>query len=401
MSETCYIRPVDGRPTQARYTSLSNITGSIQIRMEFKPTISTPERGTLAITFVNVTTNRTFLRCETGVNRDNLLTEVLRFVPNKPLKFKERPVIQFPVKLGTTPVLDTDFGQVFESEHGVGGLYNLLRDTVINISHKPSFSAGKFTEFPFGGSSAFGLQISSEMRVFCSRILHSRRIEKRVVRTYSDIHDTPVDTKNFLFSDKIGSFAFKLTMQVKRLIISPKRESRRFDLPCQIWPVVFWNTKRSLNSTIRCGNSRIPGSQKHVDNPGIVSHSRILFTERFKLTFNRFQRFASNIPSSLHQRGRKIRYRLSNIVIGSVVAINLTSRMGFKTPRRTKVKSHSIIPHSFQERSASISRNIKFQLNCPNHIHILTSLEYTPFGGERRGAIPPVTKVTGFLASRS
>ena len=86
MSETCYDWPVDGRPTQVRYTVSGDVTGSIKIGVDFKPTFTTLERGTITITFVDVPANRTLLRSVPGIDRDNLLTKILGFVPDKLLQ---------------------------------------------------------------------------------------------------------------------------------------------------------------------------------------------------------------------------------------------------------------------------------------------------------------------------
>ncbi len=401
MSETRYDWLVDGQPTQNRYTVLGDITGSIQISMDFKPTFTTEKRGTLTIAFVNMSTYRTLLRSIPGIDGNNLLTKILGFIPDKLFQFKERPVIQLPIKFGSSSFLDADLRQVFKRECGKWRLNNLLRDAMIDISHKPSFSTGQLLKFPFGRSSAFGLQFGSEMRKLRSGILHSRRIEKCVVGTDCNVDNTPINPKNRSFRNKFQSIRFKLAVQIKRIIVLTKRQRRRFGFPCQILPVIFRNTKHGSDSTIGCCNGSIPRSQKHVDNTGIIPHCRILFTERFKLTFHRFQRFASNISRTLYQRGWEIGNGLSNIVIGSIMAVNFTNRMGFETPCGTDVKCHGIIPHGFQERIARIRRNIQFQLNCPNHIHILYQLEYITFGGGRCEAISLVTEVTSFLAPRS
>ena len=369
--------------------------------MDFKPTFTTLEGGSVTITFVNMPTDRTLLRSVPGINRDNLFTKSLGLVPNKLFQFKERPVVKFPIELITASFLNADLGQVFKGEYRKRRLYNLLRDTMINVSHKPSFSTGQLLEFTGCGSSAFGLQFSAQFRVMRSDFLNRFRIKKPVIRTDCNVDNTSVDPENRWFLEQFRSISFKLAVQIKRTVVLTKRQCRRLDFPCQIRPVIFRNTKRRFNPTIRRGDSCIPRSQKHADDTRIISHCRILFTERFKLTFHRFQRLASNISRALNQRRGEIRYRLSNIVIGSVVAVNLAARMGFKTPCRTNVKRHGIISHGFQERVTGIRRNIEFQLDCPNHIHILRPLVYITFGGERCGAIHPVTKVTGFLAPRS
>jgi len=383
MSETCYDWPVDGRPTQVRYTVSGDVTGSIKIGVDFKPTFTTLERGTITITFVDVPANRTLLRSVPGIDRDNLLTKILGFVPDKLLQLIKRPVVKFPVKLSTAPFLHADLSEVFKSEYRKWFLDYLLRDTVIYISHKPSFSTGQFTEFPFGGPSAFGLKLSSEICVLRPRILHRPGIKKCVIGTDCNVDNTPINAENRLFRDTLRGICFNLAMQIKHTVVLTDRQGRGFDFPCQIWTVIFRDTERGFNPTIGGRNGCVPGSQEHVYNPGVVSHCRIHFTERFKLTFNRFKSLTSNVSRALYQRGREIGNRLPDIVIGSIVAINLADRTGFKTPCRTDIKSHSIISHGFQERIAGIRRNIEFQLNCPNHIHILVVLDNILNGVDR------------------
>lgn len=400
MSKTRYDWPVYRRPTQTRYTGLGDVTGSIEISMKFKPAFTTEKRGPLAIAFVNMSTNRALLRSVSSIDRNNLLTKILGFVSNKPLQFKERPVIEFPVELSTPSFLNADLGEVFESEYRKRRLYNLLRDTVINVSHEPSFSTTNLSELPSSGSSAFGLQIGTQFCVPRSNFLNRLRIEESIIRTDCNVDNTPVNSEDSLFLDKLRSIRFKLAMQIKRILVLTERQRRRFDFPCQVWPVIFRDTKRGFYPTIGCGDSSIPRSQKDVDNPLIVSHRRILFTERFKLAFHRFQAFTCNSTRALYQRGWETGNRLSNIVIGGIVAVDLAGRFGVEAPFRASVKRHGIISHGFQEGHTRIRRNIQFQLNCPNHIHISALIDNILDGGDRRGGPHPTDKAAGFPCSQ-
>ena len=62
MSLTRYNWLVDRQPTQNRYTVVGDVTGSIEVRMEFKTAVTTQVLGPITITFVNMATNRAFLR---------------------------------------------------------------------------------------------------------------------------------------------------------------------------------------------------------------------------------------------------------------------------------------------------------------------------------------------------
>lgn len=83
-----------------------------------------------------------------------------------------------------------------------------------------------------------------------------------------------------------------------------------------------------------------------------------------------------------------IRNGLSNILIGSIVTANLADRMGIKSPFGTSIERHSIISHGIQERLPTIRRNIKFQLDCPNHIHISCVIGDILNGGDADALLP-------------
>jgi hypothetical protein len=375
MSETRYIWLVDKQPTHTRYTGLGNVTGSIKIRVKFKPTFPTKKRGTTTITFVNVPANRTLLRGVPCVNKDNLFAEGLGFVPDKPFEFKERPAIKFPVEFGTMPFLNAYFRQVFECKDCGTGLNNSLRDTVIDISHEPSFSTRYFTEFPFSRSSAFRLQLSSEIRVLCSRILHSPRIKEGIVGTDCDVNDTTIYSENFGIINRVRGFGFELTIEVERVGVLSERKVRRFYFPPQISSVIIWDMKKDFNTPIGCSKSSVTRIQIHPDNSGVVSHSRKFFTEWFKLTLNRFQRFTSTISRPLHKRRWEIRDSPTNITIGSMMATHLIKGTGVEAPFGASIERHRVIFHSCHKRFHPIGRDVKFQLGCPNHSHILILLE--------------------------
>lgn len=376
MLRTRYNWLVDRQPTQTRYTSLGNVSRSIKVSMEFESTLAAKELRAIAVPFVNMTTNRTLLRSEPGINKDNLLSEILCFIPDKFFQLVERPGVQFPIKLLPSSFLHTDLCKILKCEYSKWRLSNLLRDTMINISHKPSLSTRHSEEFPLCRSSAFGLDLSSEMDVFTTDILHSRRIKEFIVGTNCNVYNTPVYSKNRLFQNYLRGISFKLAMQVKRVIVLTQRQGRRFNFPQQILLVILWNAECDLNSAIRGGKGSILGIKTHPDNSGVVSHCRKLFTERLMFTLHRFQRFTSTISCALNQRGGEIRNRLSDILIRGIMAAHLVKGVGIEPPFSAGIESHSVISHGFQERFPSIRRNIKFQLNCPNHNHILVGLEY-------------------------
>lgn len=369
-SETRYIRLVDGQPTQASYTGLGNVTRSVEVGMKFKPAVPAEELRSVPVAFVDMAAGRTLLGSKPCIDKDDLLAKILCFKLKKMFQLVKRPGIQFPNDASPSTFLNADLGKVFESEYGSRGLNDLLRDAVIDISHKPSFSTRKFTEFPASGSSAFRLKLLAKVRELGASVLHLSGIEKRIVGADCDVDKATVNTENRLFLDGFRSPGLNLAVQVKSPIVPAKGKSRRLDLPRQELPIVIRKCEGSLDPPIGACDSSEAGIEKDPDHTLIVAHSRILLAERFGFTLHNLQRVTGTISRALHQRGREIRNRLSNALIGRVVAVYLVGRMVGKAPLGTGIERHGIIPHGLHERFPTFRRNVKFQLDCPNHNHI-------------------------------
>ena len=87
------------QPTVSRYTENGNIPGSIEVSMYLKTTLNTLERMSFPVSFIDMSTSRTFLACVPWVNRYNRFTHSLSFIPEKLFKFIERPIIKFSSKI--------------------------------------------------------------------------------------------------------------------------------------------------------------------------------------------------------------------------------------------------------------------------------------------------------------
>jgi len=398
VSEARYIRLVDRQPTQTRYTGLGDVTGSIKIGMKFKSTGSTLKLRTVAVPFIYMSADRALLRGVPGIDKDHLLTEVLCFVPDKLFQFKERPVVQFLVEVVRSAFLDPDLGQVFQCEHCVRRLNNLLRDAVINISHKPTFFSAHAFEFTLGGSRAFGLEFSSEISVLRPRILHGRRIKESVIGTDGDVDNTTIDPKNLLFGKKIRCPGFDLTVQVEPAIIPVKGEIRRFDFPTGISPVILGKEKFCFDAAGTCCQRDTTAFHIDPDHPLVVPHGRIFFMDGFMRTFYGLKRFTGAIPGTLQKGTGEIRNSLTNIKVSCMVAINLIRRMVRESPFCAGVEGHGVIPHGLQDGFSCSVREIQLQLDCPNHSNIFVLVGNILNGGDA-DALPPLSEGRGLRAA--
>jgi hypothetical protein len=107
------------QPAQARYTSLSDISRSIEVSMEFKPTFAATESRAFTVPLVGMPAVGTLLRGVPGIHQENVLSKSLSFVPDKLLKLVERPAIELSIKLLTSSLLDSDLAQIFQSKYSV------------------------------------------------------------------------------------------------------------------------------------------------------------------------------------------------------------------------------------------------------------------------------------------
>jgi len=394
MSKTRYIRLVDRQPTQTGYTGVGNVASSIEVSMDLKTAFSASERRSITVPLIDMPTQGAFLRGVSGIDKYHRFTKIFRFIPNKPFKFVKRPIVQFSVKIFTSSFLYPDLRKVFKSKYCVIRINNLLRDTVINVSHKPSLSSRHFTEFSFGRSSAFGLKFRSKVSELGTGVFHKFGIVKCVVRADSDVNDSPVNSK---YIDIVGLFrcrCLKLAMQIKCFVTLSERYRRRLNFPVHILMVIPRNCKHRFNSSITGSNGCVSGFHIDSDNSLVVSHCRKFFTEWFKFTFCCFKSFTCTISCTLYQRRRKIRNSLSNIAVRRIMTSNFAARTGIKSPFSTNIKCYGVIFHCMKKKLSFVGSDINLQRDSPNHSHIYDVIVEKTYGG----AIPPTTEVVGLLA---
>ncbi len=398
MSETRYIRLVDRQPAQTGYTGLSDITGSIEVSMEFKSTGSAQELRTIPVAFIDMPANRAFLRGISGIDKDNLFTEVFCLITDKLFKLVKRPVIQVTVEYCAPPFLHSDLRKIFEGEYGKGLLNYLLRDAVINIGNKPPFSSAHPLKFATSRSRAFCLKLCSESGVLRPPDLHRTRIKESVIRTYCDIDDTPVNPEDVHFADGIWGYGFNLAIQVKSVIIPVQGQVRGFDFPSVILQIVFWNNKSSPDPAGTCRKRSKPVLKINPDNSLVISHCREFITEWFHMAFISFQRFAGAVPSALKKGTGKIRNGLSDFKVSRMVTVDLVRRVVGKTPLCAGIKCHRVIPHGLEDLILCTVRDFKLQLNCPNHSNMFINVDIKSNGGDAV-ALPPLPERRGLRAA--
>jgi len=338
--------------------------------MEFKTTFPTPERGTVTVPLVDVTAFRALLRGVPGVYEKRMLPKSFRFVPDKLFQLVKRPIVELPVELPASPLLDSDLAQIFKSKHRKLRVRDLFRYTVVHVSHKPSFLTGETLELAFCRLGAFRLQLFPKMSIPSSGIFNLLRVAKRVIGTDCNIHDTSVDTKNLKLGNRFGIVMLQRHMQIERVGSSIIGYRGRFDLPSKVVSIGWRHEERCFDPSFgRCYSSDTV-DQVDCGDSLIVPHSckRLAFWKRF--AFDSFQSFASTISCSLDERRRKIR-ALTNKLVCGVMVIDLIPRLVIKSPSGGFVERLGICSHRIEESHPILIYQPKLESNRPKHIHIV------------------------------
>jgi hypothetical protein len=175
---------------------MSDITSGIKVGIELEATLTTTEARTFSIPLIDVSAVRTLLRRVTSIDEQNVLTDGFSFIPQELFKLVESPRVEKPVELLTPPLLHPNLAQVFKSIDTKGQRDKFLTNTVVNVSHKPSFPFTHTRKLPLSGTGAFRLKFCTKVSILPPYILNLLSIEKRVIRTDRDVFDSAVDTED-------------------------------------------------------------------------------------------------------------------------------------------------------------------------------------------------------------
>lgn len=152
----------------------------------------------LTVGFINMTTDGTLAAGIARVNRYNYHSRALRLVGDKCPELSERPRVQNrPLAAsGSYPVADVR--QVFQRNPLAGvvrGLYDLLRDDVINVAGKAPLFAGQDFQFALGRARLLGLQLAAQLAVAIANAFDALALVECPITGHGDIGDSKVNAK--------------------------------------------------------------------------------------------------------------------------------------------------------------------------------------------------------------
>jgi len=311
-----YIWLIDEQPVNLSSTEIGDVTGSIEVGMEFETTFCAFEDRTFSVLTKDMVTSRTFLAGITGIYKDNGLSLGFTFVKDELLKLTEGPVPEVPIE--PLPefliLLDVQFLQCYRVERlGNYPLGNL----VVVVSHEPSFPSRDFLQFSLGRTGAYGLKFPTEILILSFDLSNVIRTVEPVIAENGMVENSGIDSEDFLGVTNGGCPLFY--DDTENEILPVKTEGGSNHLPIEVFPEISWDFYRDLDSAVNGGHRDETLFKIWFERPLVVTDARPLFLGRKCFELDTFQHLGCCIPSGSDNGRWYFRIFFSDWVIGEMM----------------------------------------------------------------------------------
>lgn len=240
MSETRtrYIWLVDEEPTSLSYTETSDVSGGVEIGMEFKPTAHASVSQAPAGSLIDVPASGAFLAGVPCVDAYQGLSQSFGLVFDESLHLGERPIAKDSVKSGPQSLFLSD-SKLFQCDRIERLVHNPIGDLVIHIGHEAFLLSAQTLQLSSSGTGAFGLEFSSQMPIPTLHISYMLGFEKFIVGEDSVIDYSCVHPKNGIWwTDAWSSL---LDHDAEDETLSIEGQLCRYSFPVDILPEILGN----------------------------------------------------------------------------------------------------------------------------------------------------------------
>jgi len=132
----------------------------------------------------------------------------------------------------------------------------LFADIVVNPSHKPFFSATALAKQSLSSTSAFGLELGTQMHELSLDLPYFWDFEKSIIRTDCKIIYAKVNAKNMVQAGDFCVDLFGKTKQEKASAFPIEHKQGFSDFPSEVFLVAIGNSEGNFDSTFDCGNGK-------------------------------------------------------------------------------------------------------------------------------------------------
>jgi len=185
-------------------------------------------------------------------NRDHALPAFLGLVAQKSLELSEGPPAELAVELLPQSLVLPD-AQILQGQNIEVRSDYLFGDPMVDVCLKPSLPSREVLEMPLCRAGACRLQLASEIRVAALDIPNMPGVEESAIGCDGDVVDAPVDADHSRIGDILDRDIGKLDHEIGHQIVVNLSNSEGVDLATDIFPEVFGNAKRNLESPLDGG----------------------------------------------------------------------------------------------------------------------------------------------------
>jgi len=357
---SCYVWGIDGNPVAQRCTEGNDVSCRIKVSVDAEPTTPTAIPSSLPVCFPYFPTPTALLACVSGFNVFNSLSKSFGFVSQELLELLERPGSQKRVESLSVllPSLDVQF--LKDEEVGIAFGY-LFGNTMIDVSHKPSFSLADFFQLSFGGASACGLETLPQPLVSTFDSTNMIAVKKFVITCNHRVDDAPVDSNSF------GRFGFGWSVsfsdKIEVSLPSFDMEGCGTYLPGDVFFEVVWNFDRDLDSAKSGGHRDDSALQKGLECVMIEADSRELPLLRQPLEFLPLEHITCLVSCSTNETTIELGELLPNVSVSGSVEFGFIVGSQLEPRADAVVAGHIVKPYRIL--NTVVQRDLK--LDCSLH----------------------------------
>ena len=254
----CHVWTSDKSPTRISYTETGDVSGSIEVRMEGKPTGPTSIIRTLSVSLSDFTTPGALLTGVSCININYGLTNRFCFIFYEPLELSICPTTQLAIEPSAFTTL-LDSSQFLQGDAIERLVNNPLAYTMVDIRHKPFLPSLEFLKFSLCGPGAFASQPASQVLILSFDVPDLLGIEKFIIAQYCMIDDSCINPQHSI-GCSLGWCCFFHSKIYNDVLTIPLNITVSA-FPVNVFLEVFGDCERYLDSTFYGGNRDVTLTQ--------------------------------------------------------------------------------------------------------------------------------------------
>ncbi len=352
---------VDGNLLPRELAEGNDVSRCIDVSINAESTVPTTIPNSLSVCFPHFTTLATPLAGMSGVDILNSLSKSFGFVFQELLELPESPTPQEFVESLSILFSSLDMKVLKNKKVGIAISY-LFGNTVIDISHKPSFTPGEAFEMPLGGACAFTLEMFSQPLIFSFDSTNMFTIEKVIIAGDNGIDNSSINSDSLREIDLRGSISFSNEIEIS--LPTADVECSSTYPPIDISFEIIRNIDTHFDSPEGCGHRDNSTIKKRFESVMIEPDSRELLFLGQSLHLFPLEHITGLVSGSTNETAIELGELFSDASISSVVKFGFVISSQLEPLTKAVITSYIVEPHCIF--NTVIQRNLKFNRSLHN-----------------------------------